>query len=94
MHHKWFDASGDFFKKGARCHFFLPDIIMPDIEGPDVFTMFRQESFLKNIPIIFLTATIRRDEAIERQDQSEGGYIFLANPCTVEELITAIESQL
>lgn len=71
----------------------LLDIIMPDIEGPDVMAMFREEPLLRNVPIIFLTATIRKDEAQEG-DGLIGGHLFLAKPCSVEDLISAIESQL
>ncbi len=71
----------------------LLDVIMPDIEGPDVVAMFRQEPLLRNVPVIYLTATIRKDEA-RAWDESEGGSVFLAKPCSVHELITAINAQL
>lgn len=71
----------------------LLDVIMPDIEGPDVVAMFRQEPLLRNVPVIYLTATIRKDEA-RAWDGSEGGSVFLAKPCSVQELITAINAHL
>lgn len=71
----------------------LLDVIMPDIEGPDVLSILREESLLQNIPIIFLTATIRRDEAKE-QDGLIGGHLFLAKPCSVDELIFVINSHI
>lgn len=71
----------------------LLDIVMPDFEGPDVIAMFRQEPVLRNIPIIFLTATIRKDEA-DGNDIFAGRYVFLAKPCPVDDLINAIDQQL
>jgi DNA-binding response OmpR family regulator len=71
----------------------LLDIIMPDLEGPDVMSMVRAEPLLKNTPIVFLTATVRRDETVEG-DGLIGGHVFLAKPCTVDELINVIDSLL
>jgi len=71
----------------------LLDVIMPDIEGPDVVAKFRDEPLLRNIPIIFLTATIRKDEILDGGGLI-GGHVFIAKPCSVNELISAINSQL
>ena len=71
----------------------LLDIIMPDIEGPDVVALLREEPVLRDIPIIFLTATIRKNEAKEYAGLI-GGHSFLAKPCSVDELILAIDSHL
>ena len=70
----------------------LLDVIMPDLEGPDVVAMLRKEPLLRNIPVIFLTATIRKTEA-QGENGIIGGRLFLAKPCSVDELITAIDSQ-
>ncbi|MEW5894527.1 MAG: response regulator [Candidatus Omnitrophota bacterium] len=70
----------------------LLDVVMPDIEGPDVIGMFRKEPLLCDIPIIFLTATIRKTEA-QGDDGVIGGHLFLAKPCSVDELIQAIDSK-
>ena len=71
----------------------LLDIIMPDIEGPDVIAMFREDPVLRDVPVIFLTATIRKNEAHE-QDGLIGGRSFLAKPCSVNELVSAIDAHL
>jgi len=71
----------------------LLDIIMPDIEGPDVAALFREDDQLSKIPIIYLTVTIRQDEAGE-WDQSHGRSVFLAKPCSVDDLISAIDMYL
>ena len=71
----------------------LLDVIMPDEEGPDVLYKLRSDPILYNTPIIFLTATIRKDEVTD-QEGTIGGHPFLAKPTTVRELIECIEKQL
>ena len=71
----------------------LLDVIMPDAEGPDVVNQIRNNRFLKNTPVVFLTATIRKDE-VDQEKGRVGGYAFLAKPGTIQELIECIEKQL
>ena len=71
----------------------LLDIIMPDIEGPDIVVLFREEPLLHNIPIIFLTATVRKDETAQ-DGGLIGGHVFIAKPCAVNDLLYAIDSQI
>lgn len=70
----------------------LLDIIMPDIEGPDVVCQLKNTEGLKNVPVIFLTANITRQE-VENQQGMIGGHAFLAKPGTIKELIACIEKQ-
>jgi len=70
----------------------LLDIIMPNIEGPDVVNKMRNSNF-KHIPIIFLTATVTKAE-VEAQEGKIGGHEFLAKPSTVKELVDCIERHL
>ncbi|MBU0468510.1 MAG: response regulator [Candidatus Omnitrophica bacterium] len=71
----------------------LLDIIMPNKEGPDVAIEIRNEPSLKNIPIVFLTATITRDE-VASQNGWIGGNIFVAKPSSLKELLASIESSI
>ena len=71
----------------------LLDIIMPDKEGPDVAIDIRNDPDLKNIPIVFLTATITRDE-VESQNGWIGGNIFVAKPSSLKELLASIEMSI
>ena len=70
----------------------LLDIIMPEPEGPDVLFQLRNDPQLKSIPVIFLTATVRRKETKEGPPSND--YVFLAKPCTLRELIATIEAQI
>ncbi len=71
----------------------LLDVIMPEPEGPDILFRLRNHPDLKRIPVIFLTATVRKGE-IGLDPSEHGGYVFLAKPSSLQELITCIESQL
>ncbi len=78
---------------GYRPQLILLDIIMPEMEGPDVLCQLRENEQIAHIPIIFLTATVRKSE-VNQESGFISGYPFLAKPCTVEELIEAIDQNL
>ena len=71
----------------------LLDIIMAKKEGPDVAADIRRETHLKEVPIIFLTATVTQEEVDEG-----GGVIkgrpFVAKPSDLDILMRAIEQNL
>lgn len=69
------------------------DVIMPEVEGPDVVFQLRNTEETKDIPIIFLTATVTREE-VASDSGSIGGYAFLAKPSTLEELLACINKHL
>jgi len=71
----------------------LLDVIMPELEGPDIVYLIRNTDLICHIPIIFLTATITRDEAAA-QAGIVGGHAFLAKPCSIEDLIRTIEKYI
>lgn len=71
----------------------LLDIIMPDLEGSEVAAQLAADARTCHIPIIFLTAAIRKEE-----EQAAGGVIgghpFVAKPFKTEDLIKRIEQEL
>ncbi len=71
----------------------LLDIMMPEMDGSQVAEDLSEHESTKRIPIVFLTALVRKDEV----DQ-HGGYIhnhpFLAKPVGLPELIHCIDSVL
>jgi len=71
----------------------LMDIIMPKLEGPDVYAEMKRNSDVRDIPIIFLTATVTRDE-VDAQEGEIGGHRFLAKGGSIPELIRCIEEAL
>ena len=71
----------------------LLDIIMPQKGGPDVAVDIRSEAPLKDIPIIFLTATVSGEELEEKQNLVQG-HAFVAKPSNLQQLIASIEEHV
>ncbi|MCA9406755.1 MAG: response regulator [Candidatus Omnitrophica bacterium] len=71
----------------------LMDVIMPKMEGPDVAFEIKSNSMLSSTPIVFLTATVTRDE-VEAQGGRIGGHTFIAKPALLPELIQSIENNI
>ena len=71
----------------------LLDIIMPKMEGPDVAIEVKNNTALKNTPIIFLTATVTKNE-VDSQGGRIGGHPFVAKPSNLIVLVSTIEKNL
>ena len=71
----------------------LLDVILPSMDGGDVAAHIQADRNLKGTPIIFLTATVSRNEAGNKALTS-GGALFLAKPVSVEHLIKNINDHL
>ncbi len=69
------------------------DVVMPELDGGEVHTQFQADPVLKHIPIIFLTAIVRKKEVEEHQGMI-GGSFYLAKPVTADDLIRAIEDHV
>lgn len=70
----------------------LLDIIMPDVEGSTVAAQLKADIRTQDIPIIFLTATIRKEEV--PRDGKIGGRFFISKPVSTEMLINRIEKAI
>lgn len=71
----------------------LLDIMMPDLSGTEVAEKLQMDARTKNIPIIFLTAIVQKDEVSEEGGMI-GGREFIAKPVGKEELVNRIEATL
>jgi two-component system alkaline phosphatase synthesis response regulator PhoP len=71
----------------------LLDIIMPAMDGGDILAQLRDDPFLRTIPVIFLTASVRKTEVSENNG-TIGGNFFIAKPVSAEELIKCIERRI
>lgn len=69
----------------------LLDVLMPDADGGAVAARIQADPNFKEIPIIFLTATVTRREAGDK-GINRGGLYFLAKPATIEQIVECIES--
>ena len=79
--------------KTARPDLILLDIMMPKMGGDDVASSLLDDPKTKDIPIIFLTALVRKNE--EQEGEGEiGGRNYIAKPVTASELISRIKMAL
>lgn len=65
------------------------DVMMPGQDGGDLAAQFRADHRFRDVPILFLTAAVKRGE-----EGVHGGDLFLAKPVDMDELIGHIEAQL
>ena len=72
----------------------LLDILMPEMSGSDVAQVLLNNPETKNIPIIFITAIVTKDEIGPETMKKIGGRNFIAKPITTKELIKAIKKVL
>ncbi len=69
------------------------DVVMPDVDGGSVAAKIQDDENLMHIPIVFLTAILKKEEA-ESTGSNIAGRTFLAKPVKVDDLITCIENKL
>ena len=67
----------------------LLDVIMPSMDGGDVAAHIKNDRQLRDIPVVFLTATVSQRETGE-VGLNSGGELFLGKPVSVETLIKCI----
>ncbi|MBD1909019.1 MULTISPECIES: response regulator [unclassified Leptolyngbya] len=68
------------------------DIMMPDLDGYQVLSTLHQKPATAAIPFIFLTAKVTMADL--RQGMELGADDYLTKPCTVEQLLAAINTRL
>ena len=68
------------------------DVIMPEADGGTIAAQIKEEASLRNVPIIFLTAIVSKDEAQTRQQI--GGCEFLAKPVSRDQVDECIRKHL
>lgn len=71
----------------------LLDVMLPDMDGGDVAARLRECPSLESVPIVFMTAMIRRDELCGTLHDG-GSHRVLPKPSAIEEIISAIEACL
>jgi len=76
-----------------KCKLFKPDIavldvMMPRMSGDSVAEAMKDDPELRHIPIIFLTAIVKKHEVAK--PRPIGGHYFLAKPFKGEELLELI----
>ncbi len=71
----------------------LLDLMMPDMDGTEAAEALLDNDTTRDIPIIFVTAAIKKDEAEDRLGQIHG-HPILAKPVTPMEVMNEIEKIL
>ena len=71
----------------------LLDVMMPDMDGGDVAASIQADPVLRNTPIIFLTAVVKKEE-VNAHDGRIGGFPYIAKPLNVRGVISVIEKEL
>ena len=71
----------------------LLDVMMPDMDGGDLAGDFQASPTTKGVPIVFLTATITREEVRARHGLV-GGLPFLAKPVNLHDVLGCLERHL
>ena len=69
------------------------DVVMPDMDGPEIASQLRKDPKLKNIPFVFLTATITPGELCSFEG-AVAGLPFLAKPVCLEDLIKCVQQYI
>jgi CheY-like chemotaxis protein len=68
----------------------LLDVMMPDMNGPDVSELLKKDERTRAIPIVFLTAIVKKEEIGVTPMRSIGAHWYIAKPVSTEELIQSI----
>ena len=68
------------------------DVIMPEADGGTIAAQIKEEPALKNVPIVFLTAIVSKEEAKTRREI--GGCEFLAKPVSRDQVDECIRKHL
>ena len=71
----------------------LLDVMMPDLDGADIIFRMKNDQRLKNIVVVFHTATVRRSE-LDAHGGLISGHPFLAKPASTQQVIDFIEKHL
>jgi CheY-like chemotaxis protein len=72
----------------------LLDVLMPGMDGADIATKLKADPELRNIPVIFLTATVPKSDATSSGGVVSGGFLFLSKPISLNELVKCVDNNL
>lgn len=78
--------------KKERPDLIVLDVMMPGVDGGDVAHVLQNSPETKDIPIIFLTCLVTKEE--EKASKTIAGHDFIAKPYNPEELLKLIGDKL
>jgi len=68
----------------------ISDVMMPEVGGGEVAAQLREDPTLRRVPVIFLTAAVRKEE-LGGPEAVIAGRLYIAKPLDVKSLLAAIE---
>ena len=71
----------------------LLDVMMPGMDGGRIAAELQANLSLKKIPLVFLTAAVKKEE-VQSRNGLIGGFSYLAKPVTMNELMECLEKRL
>src|SRR5437762_13869069 len=71
----------------------LLDVMMPDMDGGDVAAQLQADPLLKGIPVVFLTAAVKK-EALNAHGGVIGGGQYIAKPLDVKGVLEGVDRRL
>ena len=71
----------------------LLDVMMPDLDGGDAAAQIRADPLLRDVPIVFLTAAVKKEE-LKGPVGMIGGFPYIAKPLNVKGVMSVIEKHL
>ena len=72
----------------------LLDYVMPEMDGGDVTFSLHEDPFLRDIPIVMVTALLANKEMSPDGTVHRGGQVMLAKPVKMDNLLKCIEKHL
>jgi CheY-like chemotaxis protein len=68
----------------------ISDVMMPEVGGGEVAAQLREDPALRRVPVIFLTAAVRKEE-LGGPEAVIAGRLYIAKPLDLKSLLAAIE---
>ncbi len=68
----------------------ISDVMMPEVGGGEIAALLREDPALRRVPVIFLTAAVRKEE-LGGPEAVIAGRLYIAKPLDVKSLLAAIE---
>lgn len=85
-------AALDYLQSGLHPKLILLDILMPEMDGWEIFGRIRAISFLHEVPIAFLTSV--NETKGKTQADTIGAADYITKPCTKNELLKRVKTIL
>jgi len=79
--------------KREHPHLIILDLILPDIDGSDVAARLLRDPETRDIPVIFLTCIMTKEEQ-EAEGTQIGSHCVVAKPCRPEEILAHVKDHI